>query len=178
MTAMGAFALCDFFSDCASLKICLGSDVAESCAEIESRCRARTLPSADKGSIGPVLGLQVVVASVLGQGWCTWPAVVQHFLGLRNSSEEARSNWARRPEEEEENDLSGRFRPSQLHNILVEVWTQTPLLHALCALWKSAAAHSREICGEGCEGGCAARERQGSERSTPTPSRGCADLHP
>ena len=58
---------------------------------------------------------------------------MQHFLGLRICSEEAGSNWARRPEEEEENDLSGRFRPSQLHHILVEVWTQIPLLQALCA---------------------------------------------
>ena len=75
-----------FFCDCASLKICLGSDVAESCAEIASRCGARTL------TIGPVLGLQVVVASVLGEGCCTWPAVVQRLLGLRTCYEEAGSN--------------------------------------------------------------------------------------
>ena len=79
-----------------------------------------------------MLGLNIVVACVLGGGCCTWPAFVRRVFGLRICYEKAGSNWARRPAKEKGNDSSGRFNPSQLHDLLVEVWTQTHILLALC----------------------------------------------
>lgn len=87
---------------------------------------ASTLKPHDRVPLGPFVGLDSLIRATLGRERGAevpiWPSVVKCYLGLRMCSEEAGNNWARRP-----------LRDSQLHHAAVEVWTQLPVLRALCA---------------------------------------------
>lgn len=131
-------------SDPATLKVTYsGEDALHTFAYALYLGIASTLKRGDREPLGPLLDLRGLVGDVLGcpkdltaplaggaptsatlpeELICSWPSVVTRFLGLRLCLEEASCNWARRP-----------LRESQLHHAAAEVWTQIPIVRALCA---------------------------------------------
>jgi len=80
----------------------------------------------EREPIGPSIDLRSLSAATLqrpsdniGE---TWLSVARRFLGFRLCLEEMGCNWARRP-----------LRKSQMHYAAVELWTQIPVLRAMCA---------------------------------------------